>query len=816
MQKISIHRLYCLGAVACLAAKLCVFTASAQFQYQRIKSFGFPELSGTGPRGMAEGSDGVLYGTTRDGGTGAYGTVFKINRDGSGFAELHGFSGALEGGQNPAAALLVGSDGALYGTTLFGGHSAAGTVFKINTNGTGFTVLYGFGPGGGGGAPQSRLIEGSDGALYGVASGGGLNGGGTVFSLHKDGSGIAELHSFPDTIGNNSFPLAILEGSDGALNGITGYGGIGYYGTVFKLNKDGSDYAVLWQFTGSAGDGADPSALVEGGDGALYGATFAGGDNNWGTVFTMNKDGSGYRVLLSFTGIADGGSPSVLLAGSDGVLYGQTANGGLNHLGVFYRVNLDGSGYTNLHNFTYPDGNLNAQFASLIEGADGILYGPVFRLRKDGTGFTVLRTFSATGGDGSHPAAPLVEGSDGALYGTTAADGINGNGAVFRINKDGSGYRSLHQFNLSGGSQDSVIEGRDGLLYGTTGQDGTNGYGTVFALSKDGRDYTVIHSFPSVEGYVPFAPLIEASDGALYGTAGLPSGGPSGDWGAVFKLNKDGSGFEMLHHFRPGSGNGGQPGGRPLEASDGVIYGVTSDGGAANYGTVFKLNKDGSGFVVLRNFSAPPAADSPNSLIEGSEGTLFGTTDGRSGGAGVVFKMNKDGTGYAIVRTFTAGDGPSALVEGRDGSLYGTTGSGGDSFYGTIFKLNKNGSGYAVLHSYSGRATGDGSFPSGGLLLGRDGALYGPTSYGGDMIFGTIFVLRPLPWMLEPVRSAGGMLIRIASVPGSTNQVLRASALGSSWLTLTNLVVPTNGVAEFTDPAPPQPAGFYRAVLAEP
>jgi uncharacterized repeat protein (TIGR03803 family) len=748
--------------------------------------------------------------------------VFKINTDGSGFAELHGFSGVVEDGQNPSAPLLQGSDGVLYGTTY---GPSAGVLFKVNTNGTGFAVLYRFGTGGM--FPESQLVEGSDGALYGVASGGGVNGGGTVFRLNKDGTGISELHSFPESLGDGNFPLVLFEGSDGGLYGTTSDLNTGGQGTVFRLDKDGSNYAVLWQFTGIAGDGADPGPLLEGSDGALYGTTYVGGDNNSGTVFSLNRDGSGFRVVHSFMEAGgEGANPGALAAGGDRALYGLTSNGGLFAWGAVYRVNLDGSGYTNLHSFTQAEWTLSVNGRTLTEGADGILYGAVFRLNKDGTGFTVLRTFSATGGDGSHPLAPLVEGSDGALYGVTTQDGIGGNGTVFKINKNGSGYRSIHQFDLTGpgGYQDSVIEGRDGVLYGTTGQDSTNGYGTVFRLSKDGNSYKLIHIFSDTDGYMPHAQLLEGSDGALYGTAWLPAGGPSGDWGAVFKLSKDGTGFTILHHFRPGAGNGGVPAARLLEASDGALYGATSDGGTSNHGTVFKLNTDGSGFAVVLNFSGPPGAGSPGSLIEASDGTLFGTAGGGSAGVGVVFKMSKDGTGYTIVRTFTgipgtAGDGalPSGLVEARDGSLLGTTIEGGtSSSYGTLFKLNKDGSSYAVLHSFSGRAVGDGSNPSGGLLQGRDGAFYGTTGNGGDMIFGTIFVLRPLPWMFEPLSTVGGMRLRIASVPGSTNELLRATALGSGWLTLTNLVVPTNGVAEFTDPAPPQTAGFYRAILTGP
>jgi uncharacterized repeat protein (TIGR03803 family) len=157
-----------------------------------------------------------------------------------------------------------------------------------------------------------------------------------VFKLNKDGNGYSVLHHFTGYMDgeDGSNPQGVVEGSDGALYGTTQSGGppgdifhpTGS-GTVFKLNKNGSGYTVLHRFPGMAGDGAEPWAgLVEGRDGALYGTTLGGGTNNLGTVFKLKKDGSGYAVLHNFLNIeVDGNRPMAgLLAGSDGALYGTT------------------------------------------------------------------------------------------------------------------------------------------------------------------------------------------------------------------------------------------------------------------------------------------------------------------------------------------------------------------------------------------------------------------------------------------------------------------------------------------------------------
>src|SRR6266496_4272135 len=164
--------------------------ATGQVTYQRLKSFGFPELSGADPRArVIEARDGGLYGTTSAGGNTGNGTVFKLNNDGTGYAVLHSFTGI--DGDSPWADLVEGTDGVLYGTTFGGGSAGAGTVFKLNKDGGGFVVLHNFDFGRGDGhLPVAGLVEGNDGGLYGTTEAGGTSGGGTVFKLNKDGSGF--------------------------------------------------------------------------------------------------------------------------------------------------------------------------------------------------------------------------------------------------------------------------------------------------------------------------------------------------------------------------------------------------------------------------------------------------------------------------------------------------------------------------------------------------------------------------------------------------------------------------------------------------
>jgi uncharacterized repeat protein (TIGR03803 family) len=335
--------------------------------------------------------DGALYGTTYIGGSYGYGTVFKLNLDGSGYTNLHQFGGDATDGRDPLGALTVGSDGLLYGTTSLGGTHGSGNVFKLRGDGSGYAVLQNFSDAGSGGEPQAGLMEGSDGALYGTTSvGPGTAYGGTAFAINKDGTSYRVLHLFGPFSSNDGVqPLAsLLEGSDGALYGTTSTGGGGAVGSVFRINKNGSGYQKLYAFGFGAGVINPFANLLEGSDRALYGTGGGGG----GGVFKLNKDGSSYQVLHGF----NGDWPfAALIKGRDKALYSTTVKGG-------------------------------GTFGSLGPGT-------VFRLNEDGSGFEVLYTFGDFTGDGVYPHSALLLASDGAFYGTTYTGGDFVRGTVFRL-----------------------------------------------------------------------------------------------------------------------------------------------------------------------------------------------------------------------------------------------------------------------------------------------------------------------------------------------------------------------------------------------
>jgi uncharacterized repeat protein (TIGR03803 family) len=855
-------------ALAAAVALYLVATARAQVPTQILKSFGNASRSGTQPVGILVGADGVLYGTTSGGGIYNSGTVFRVNVDGSQYAVLHAFGANTNDGMTPQMGLVQGRDGMLYGTTSMGGTNGTGIVFKLATDGSAYANLHTCGSIIGDAASPTALIQGADGALYGVAQMGGSNASGVVFRLGTDGSGYGVLHNFSN--GDGGGPVALTQGAEGSLYGVTQSGGINGVGVVFSLGTNGSTFAVLYAFGSSASDGTTPVGLSQGSNGLLVGVTQSGGSNDLGVVFLLNTNGSGYRLGHQFGGApGDGASPGAgLFGGADGSWYGTTLHGGSDSDdGTVFRMNGDGSGYQVIRRFTFINSIFYDLFSTdgqlpgpLAQGSNGLLYGvtayggttgqgayqntgagTLFVLATNASDYAVICNFSTTGGDGGSPVAGLIRGRDGALYGVTPSGGPAGQGSVFRINASGAGYQILYGFGLEPidgyNPKAGLMQGADSMLYGTTslgGYVGGSGFGVIFKVNSDGSSYTEVLSFGfyAAAGQGPTSPPLQGHDGNLYGTTaggGLMSNGQGG-LGIVYTVGTNGLGFTVLHEFSTNYLEGHSPYSGLIQGSDGALYGTTYGSGvvgSSDCGTVFKLLTNGTGFQVLHTF-ANNSVDGKNpyaGLILGADGFLYGTTQsGGTNGTGTVYKLSTTGSNYQVIHNFGSitNDGLSPtgpVTQGSDGYLYGTTPYGGAfgpvggprGGYGVAFKLDTSGSGYTVLYNFGGTA-GDGQIPQGGLVQGLDGAFYGTTSAGGDLNLGTVFRLGPTAFQFTSFGRLPDNTISL-SLSGSSGTICRIDASSNlvDWVTLTNLPDTTGGIQFIDVSAPNFPRRFYRA-----
>lgn len=312
-----------------------VFTITSEGTLTTLYSFGGSD-GRTSDSGLIPGGDGNFYGTTYGGGTGSPdtatnfldslddavenppGTIYTITLSGQ-LTTLHDFSGT--DGANPSKEAVVGTDGNIYGTTLFGGANNSGTVYTITSQGT-FTLLYSFTGGNDGAHPKCEMVEGVDGNYYGTTlDGGGSagkkwcpgNGCGTMFKITPQGT-LTTLHAFngdPEP----AHPGTLIMGTDSNFYGTSFTGGTNHAGTLYMVTPEGV-VTVLHQFDYT--DGAMPEgSLIQASDGSFYGTTYGGGQYDQGTIFQAVIDtnaSSDCTFTLSATSVtlpAKGGSKNV-------------------------------------------------------------------------------------------------------------------------------------------------------------------------------------------------------------------------------------------------------------------------------------------------------------------------------------------------------------------------------------------------------------------------------------------------------------------------------------------------------------------------
>ncbi|HET8803831.1 MAG TPA: choice-of-anchor tandem repeat GloVer-containing protein [Aequorivita sp.] len=315
-------------------------------------------------------SDGTyFYGTTVEGGNNDIGVLFKIKIDGTGYTKLHDFDET--NGANPFNGLtLVGTE--LFGVTLYGGPNDKGVIFKINTDGTNYTILNDLSGNSDGSLPNASLNY--DGTfLYGTTYSGGTGaGGGTIYKLKPDGTEFTTIHSFngSNTI-NGAQPQEELLFDGSYFYGVTFNGGINTKGVLYKIKPDGTDFSKLHDFNGANNtNNVEPSEpiLVSG---YLYGCTFLGGTNEYGTIYKVNTDGTDFSVLHDFD-LPTGAKPHAKLTFAGDYLYGTTSSGGISGGGILFKIKPDGTDYTNLYEFG-TDSGYGSYSALLYQGT--FLYG---------------------------------------------------------------------------------------------------------------------------------------------------------------------------------------------------------------------------------------------------------------------------------------------------------------------------------------------------------------------------------------------------------------------------------------------------------
>jgi uncharacterized repeat protein (TIGR03803 family) len=708
------------------------------------------------------GSDGALYFTTWKGGWADDGAIVKVLPDGTrvtlvNFNRLNAdrTPKAEPIGYLPETGVIEGPDGALYGTTQSGGNSTIGvsTVFRCTKDGVYITL--GYLPGGSAVTP-SRLTLGQDGIFYGVTTDGG-SGNGTIFRVAPNAPGNYTACTI-STITQFSGPAATITATEGRyprgplaqrLDGGTYY----MYGVVAESGVSPSVTGRVFRFPIPAGPGAiSPQSI-----GRLTG------------IGTLPEAG--------------------LTTGSNGLIYGTVSRNGSGSGGVF--VITEARTLVAIHDFGTDGGALGTSpNTPVLYGSDGYLYGGtsgnsgrIWRMDSEGGDAARIHGFSGGVGGNGEDATGLVQRPDGSIWGLTAAGGSDGRGTLFNLS--GGGRNWTHNAVWHMGLRATSTEGAnpvggfvsDGsLLYGTTERGGSldnngDGYGTIFSYNPATGQKATLFSFRNAAGALGFWPraaLLRLADGWFYGTTSSGgqapfAGGTVFRWRPAAGINP--AQFTTLAQFNGASASGAFPAGAQpesplLDGGDGWLYGTTTNGGASGFGTLYRVSAAGGTLQTLVQFTG--AGGTGKQPVGGllkftSQGQtrIWGTTfygSQSTPDVGTLFAYNPATGVLSTVFDFrtghAAGYGPAGTLLAHKGLLYGTCKFGGTGGRGTVWTYNPYDGAMSVVRAFDAPNTArHASYPLAGLTVGPDGALYGTTSesYGHFQPgdYGNLYRLSP-------------------------------------------------------------------------
>ena len=708
--------------------------------------------------------------------------------------DLGDFNGSVTG-SGPSSGLIADSKGDLFGTTIDGGTFGYGTVFELVKGSATITTLASFDYSNGANPQGGSLVEDASGNLFGITTQGGGLAAGTVFEVIPGSGTITTLANFNGFTGQ--MPIGNLaEDSNGNLFGST-YGGPAADGTVFEVLKDSGQATVLASFDGT--DGSNPfGGLIEDSSGNLFGTTYRGGTFGDGTVFELVKGSASVTTLATFD-YANGANPiAALMEDSSGDLFGTTRYGGTYGYGTVFELASASHNITTLTSFNLANGA--NPWGSLIEDSSGNLfgttsgdtysYGTVFELPQGSTTIKTLVSFTGTGGPnpGSRPLAGLIEDSSGNLFGTTQGGGASGDGTLYEVSSSLPGWT----VNVPGYSQTIMATGGTGSLTFSLGS-GTLPPGLT--LSSTG----MLTGTPATVGSFTLTVMVTDSVGGsdsksytvvIHPPPAMTSPAPPNDArGYAYSQTFTASGGTMPYTF---STSGTLPPGLTLSHT-GVLSGTPTATGAFTFTVivtdstlqtasqtdtiyVFGFNPTTlvsgsvhapySQTITVAGGTAPYTFTTTGTLPPGlslsSEGVLSGvpTTTGpfnffvsATDSLGISVRESYSvtiATGLVLLRSlgtsvnFNGSNGRrpwAGLIQDSMGDLFGTTSSGGTFGNGTVFEIPVGTSSLVTLASFNDLTNLNGKSPIGNLLVDGSGNLFGTTEYGGALGYGTVFEL---------------------------------------------------------------------------
>lgn len=653
---------------------------------------------------LTEASNGKLYGMTWKGGVYDKGVIFEYDPVTNRSYKKLDFNGELNGA-NPYGSLVVANNGKLFGMTFSGGIFDEGVIFEYNPVLNILVKKIDFDGTSKGGGPYGNLLQISNGKMYGMTETGGANDKGVLFEYNPTTNIYQKKLDF-DGVLKGAIPRgSLMQTSDGRIFGMTRGGGINNHGVLFEYNPTNNIFTKKLDFNDSATGLGPYGNLMQASNGKLYGLTASGGSSatGFGVLFEYNYLTDTFSKKMVFDKVNTGSGPfGTLLEIGTGELYGMTSSGGTSNgsYGTLFMYNFNTNILTKKMDFF---GSEAVPRGSLMKASNGKIYGLTSAGGSAGQGllfeYDFLNNklknrldFQGTS-EGYNPYGSLVQANNGKLYGMTLRGTGNGKGVLFEYDLATKIYKRKKSFDgslLGDSPYGSLIQITTGKLYGMTSDGGANFKGTLFEYDIATDVLTRKADFNGAErGKTPFGTPMQASNGKIYGMA---SAGGTSDFGVLFEYDPIAKIFAKKIDFD--GLNGQKPYGNLIEASNGKLYGMTLNGGTNNFGVLFEYDKSSGVLTKKIDFDGANNGKLPYaSLVKGTQNKIYGMTSaGGISDFGVLFEFDIATNQYRKITDFDGalnGKNPlGSLTLSSNGKLYGMTSDGGSYNSGTLFEYN--------------------------------------------------------------------------------------------------------------------------------
>lgn len=682
------------------------------------------DRQGSGPVGyLLKTTDNMFYGTTEYGGSGNYGVLFKYDPATKSYIN-YDLANSATYIFRPTGCLAE-ANGKIYGMVQNGGTNYLGSLYEFDPATGLFDVKVSFSGVADGQTPYGGLTMAPNGRFYGMTQGGGVNGEGIIFEYVPGATTVTKKIDFDGSNGAGPW-TSLLLASNNKFYGTTQLGGQYDNGVLFEYDYDDNTCIKKFDFYRYGDYGGYPvNDLMQASNGKIYGMNDDGGDENFGVLFEYDPTTNEMNLKFTFDGTNHGSTPKgSLFQHTNGKIYGTTSSGGVLDAGTI---------------FEYEAGD-----ATITKKID----------------------FNAAP-DGRTPCGSLLMASNGKMYGMTLYGGIypSNYGVIFEFNPADNEYTKKVDFDWNNGCfpYGSLMQASNEKVYGMTSGGSTYGTGVLFEYTPGETSVTSKVDFDlNTTGGCPYGSLIEAADGKLYG---MTNQGGSNGAGVLFEYDPAGNVFTKRRDFEDGNAsNGSYPYGNLTRFSDRKLYGLTSDGGLYGQGTLFEYDVVSQIFSIKVNFSSSSKGSSPyGSLVKARNGLLYGMTS--SGGAnnnGVLFEYNPVNDVYTKKFEFASdefGKYPhgyyprGSLYEGTNGKLYGMTSYGGVNGLGVLFEYVPGATTVTKKVDFDGN---NGSRPQYGELTGSGVALVWNGAQSSDWSAAGNWTPEFSPTRLDVVEIASG------------------------------------------------------------